>query len=260
MKPTAIIADDEPLLREHLSQRLQAAWPELEIVGQARNGREAVELYDRAHPDICFLDVQMPAMTGIEAARHIGDAARLVFVTAFDQYAVDAFEAGALDYLIKPVTDSRLSQCVTRLQQQLRMLEQGPNATTLLDLARRLQRLEGFAKSEHLKWLRASLGSATYLIPVKDIDYLRADQKYTRVAYHDTDGAPLEALIRSPLKDLILQLDPDSFSQIHRGIAVNLHAVKRVVRTDRDSAEVELKGRSERLPVSKTFLAVFRDT
>ncbi|AVP97275.1 DNA-binding response regulator [Ahniella affigens] len=260
MNARALVADDEPLLREHLVQRLRTLWPELDIVGQARNGREAVELFDRSQPDICFLDVQMPAMTGIEAARHIGGAARLVFVTAFDQYAVDAFEAGALDYLIKPVTDARLGQCVARLQQQLRMLQQGPSADTLLDLARRLQRLEGFAKSEHLKWLRASLGSATYLIPVHDIDYLKADQKYTRVAYHDADGKPLEALIRSPLKDLITQLDPDRFSQIHRGAAVNLHAVKRVVRIDRDSAEVELKGRPERLPVSKTFLAVFRET
>lgn len=260
MNPRALIADDEPLLRTHLASRLAKLWPELVIVGEARNGREAVELFDREHPDLCFLDVQMPVMTGIEAARHIGHAAHLVFVTAFDQYALQAFEAGALDYLIKPVTDARLEHCIARLKQRLGSASQGPSDAVLLDLARRLQRLEGLHQAEHLKWLRASKGSATYLIPVRQIDFLKADQKYTLVAYHDDQHKPLEALIRTPLKDLIAQLDPDTFAQVHRSTAVNLHAIQKVIRMDRDSAEIELKGRAERLPVSKTYLSLFRET
>lgn len=260
MTPRALIADDEPLLREILEARLAKAWPQLQIVARARNGREAVELFERLRPDICFLDVHMPGMSGLEAARLIGPQAQMVFVTAYDKYALDAFEHGVLDYLVKPVTDARLATTVDRLKKRLE--EPRPSAPTdelLREVARRLDRMEGVATTEHLRWLRASKGGGLHLIPVQSVDFLRADSKYTSVGYRDDAGKPAEALIRLALKELAAQLDPKTFVQVHRGSIVNLNSIRRVVRQDRDSAEIEIRHRPERVAVSKTYLHLFRE-
>jgi DNA-binding LytR/AlgR family response regulator len=260
MTPRALIADDEPVLRDILEARLAKAWPELQIVAKARNGREAVELFERLRPDICFLDVHMPGMSGLEAARLIGPQAQMVFVTAYDKYALEAFEHGVLDYLVKPVTDVRLATTVERLKQRMEEpRSSAPSDDLLREVARRLDRIEGVATTGHLRWLRASKGGGLHLIPVQVVDYLRADSKYTSVGYRDDAGRPAEALIRLALKELVSQLDPGMFVQIHRSVVVNLSSIRRVVRLDRDSAEIELKHREERLPVSKTYLHLFRE-
>lgn len=260
MTPRALIADDEPLLREILEARLAKAWPQLQVVARARNGREAVELFERLRPDVCFLDVHMPGMSGLEAARLIGPQAQMVFVTAYDRYALDAFEHGVLDYLVKPVTDARLATTVERLKKRMEEPRTpAPSDELLREVARRLDRMEGVATTEHLRWLRASKGGGLQLIPVREVDFLRADSKYTSVGYRDDAGKPAEALIRLALKELAAQLDPATFAQVHRGVVVNLNSIRRVVRLDRDSAEIELKHRPERLPVSRTYLHLFRE-
>jgi len=255
-RATALIADDEPLLRSALERMLATAWPELEIVAQARNGSEAVTLYQEKQPQVCFLDVQMPGLTGVEAARQIGRQPQLVFVTAFSQYAVDAFEHGALDYLVKPVEAARLADTVARLQERLRSDELGSHSDVLLD--RLSARLQGKRDPAPLRWLRASVGSTLRMIAVEDVDYLRSDEKYTRIAWRDEQGDAAEALIRTPLKELILQLDQEQFVQVHRSVVVNLHAVSQVLRGDNETGTIVLKGRSEQLPVSRSFLSVFR--
>ena len=201
--PTALIADDEPLLREALSSQLKQAWPELEIVAQARNGREAVQLFESRRPDICFLDVHMPGISGVEAARYIGRQAHLVFVTAYDQYAVEAFAQGVLDYLVKPVEAARLAETVARLKERLAAAQPASNTEhLLLQLAEQLARFQGGSPAP-LRWIRAQVGQTLRLISVDEIDYLRADTKYTRVAWRGDAGEPGEALIRTPLKELI---------------------------------------------------------
>ena len=200
-RPTALIADDEPLLRTSLTRLLAQAWPELEIVAQARNGREAVEMFEAHQPDICFLDVHMPGMSGVEAARHIGRRAHLVFVTAYDQYAVQAFDEGALDYLVKPVEPARLADTVGRLKERLRAAQPLPNAEALLEqLVARLDK--DAAAPAPLRWIRASVGNALRLIPVDEVDFLRSDEKYTLVAWRGEGGKPGEALVRLTLKEL----------------------------------------------------------
>lgn len=255
-RPTALIADDEPLLRDALERLLAQAWPELEIVAQARNGREAIDRFEAEQPDICFLDVHMPGTTGVEAARHIGRRAHLVFVTAYDQYAVQAFAQGVLDYLVKPVEPSRLAETVARLQERLRAAQPALNTEALLQqLAASLQRNAAPAR---LRWLRASVGQTVRLIPVDDIDFLRSEEKYTLIAWRDDAGVPREAVIRSPLKELVAQLDATQFAQVHRSVVVNLRAVSHVTRGLNETADVHLKGRDEVLPVSRSHLHLFR--
>jgi DNA-binding LytR/AlgR family response regulator len=250
----ALIADDEPLLREALKHQLALAWPELEIVAQARNGREAIEQFEALRPDICFLDVQMPGVSGVEAARRIGRAAHLVFVTAFDHYAVEAFAQGVLDYLVKPVDPSRLAETVARLQARLLSDVPASNTDSLLQqLAAQLQRAPA-----PLRWIRAQVGQALRLIAADDVDYLRSDAKYTLVAWRGDGGVPAEALVRTPLRELLTQLDTAQFAQIHRACVVNLRAVSHVVRGENETAVVHLKGRREVLPVSRSFAAQFR--
>jgi DNA-binding LytR/AlgR family response regulator len=177
-----LIADDEPLLREALARQLAQAWPELEVVAQARNGREAIQQFEALGPDVCFLDVHMPGLSGVEAAQQIGRRAHLVFVTAYDQYAVQAFAQGALDYLVKPVEQGRLAETVARLQERLQATEPAPDIGALLrQLAAQIAELQRGAAPEPLRWIRAQDGQALRLIPVDDVDYLRADTKYTRV-------------------------------------------------------------------------------
>jgi DNA-binding LytR/AlgR family response regulator len=252
---SALIADDEPLLRESLARVLQQAWPELEIVAQARNGREAVELFEQHQPCICFLDVQMPGMTGVEAAQQIGTRAHLVFVTAFQQYAIDAFDQGALDYLVKPVEPARLAATVRRLQERVRTAQPALNEELLQQLARAMNR--GLAPPS-LRWLRASVGNNVRMIDVARVDYLRSEDKYTRVAYRDDADKAAEAIVRTPLKDLLAQLDATQFAQVHRSVVVNLGAVSHVTRGENETADLHLKGRSEVLPVSRAWLHLFR--
>jgi DNA-binding LytR/AlgR family response regulator len=255
-RPTALIAEDEPLLREALGRMLAHAWPELEVVAQARNGREAIEQFEALQPDICFLDVHMPGTTGIEAARHIGRRAHLVFVTAYDKYAVQAFSHGVLDYLVKPVEPARLAETVARLQERLRAAQPALNTEELLQqLSAALQRS---ASPAPLRWLRASVGSIVRLIPVDDIDFLRSEEKCTLVAWRDETGQSREAVIRTPLKDLIGQLDASQFAQVHRSVVVSLRAISHVTRGPNETADIHLKGRDEVLPVSRRYLHLFR--
>jgi DNA-binding LytR/AlgR family response regulator len=252
----ALIADDEPLLRDALVRMLANVWPELEIVAQARNGREAIDLFEAHKPDICFLDVQMPGKTGVEAAQHIGRRAHLVFVTAFVEYAIQAFERGALDYLVKPVEPTRLAETVSRLQERLRAAAPAHDTEALLQQL--AQALNPDAASRTLRWVRASVGPTVRLIAVQDIDFLRAEEKYTQIAWRDDAGQPREAVIRTALKELIPQLDAAEFAQVHRSVVVNLRAISHVTRGANETADIHLKGREEVLPVSRTYLHLFR--
>jgi len=261
-QPTALVADDEPLLREHLCAQLAQAWPELRVVAEARNGREAIEAAEALSPDVCFLDIHMPGLNGIEAARAIGTRGTqpaLVFVTAYEQYAVQAFERGAIDYLIKPFEPERLAETVARLRERLLAKRAAPAAeavpgldVVLDELSGRLRAL-GVAARPWLQWIKASVGPNLRLIPVDEVLYLRADEKYTLVAWAGGD-----ALIRRPIRELIEELDPERFVQIHRSTIVNLRAVAQVIRGPNETAEVQLKSRPELLSVSRTYLHVFR--
>jgi DNA-binding LytR/AlgR family response regulator len=257
-RPTALIADDEPLLRESLERLLGAAWPELEIVARARNGREAIELFEAHTPKVCFLDVQMPGKTGVEAAQAIGRRAHVVFVTAFHEYAVQAFAQGALDYLVKPVEAPRLADTVARVKERLKDSQPANTEKLLAELAAALESRGRAAAREPLKWLRASVGETVRLIAVEDVDYLRADEKYTTVAWRDEARVPRESVIRLPLKELLADLDPNQVAQVHRSVVVNLRAVSHVTRGDHDTADIHLKTRPEVLPVSRSFLHLFK--
>ena len=256
--PTALIADDEPLLREALCRQLAKVWPELEIVAEARNGREAVRMFDERGPDVCFLDVHMPGLSGVDAANHIGRRAHVVFVTAFDHYAVQAFAQGALDYLLKPVEEARLAETVTRLKERLQSLRPAINTEQLLEqLSAQLEKLRSGEKGELLQWIRAQTGKTLRLIAIDDVDYLRSDAKYTLVAWRDR-GKPAEAVVRTPLKELIEGLDQEQFAQVHRSVVVNLRSISHVIRHDNETAEIHLKGRQEVLPVSRNYVHLFR--
>lgn len=253
---TALIADDEPLLRRSLRRMLAQVWPELEIIAEARNGREAVEQFEALRPDVCFLDVQMPGLSGVEAARFIGRRAELVFVTAFNQYAVEAFAHGVLDYLVKPVESERLAETVVRLRERLQASQGSVDTETLVEqLAEQLRK--GSAPPT-LRWIRASVGLVVRMIGVDEIDYLRSDEKYTRIAWRGDAGKPADALIRTPLKELMVQLDPMHFVQVHRAVVVNQRAISHVIRGDNETATIHLRGRDEVLPVSRNYLHLFK--
>jgi DNA-binding LytR/AlgR family response regulator len=259
VRATALIADDEPLLRDALRRQLAIAWPGLEIVAEARNGRETVRLFDERHPDICFLDVHMPGLSGVDAANHIGRRAHLVFVTAYDHYAVQAFAQGALDYLLKPVEQARLAETVSRLRERLQSSKPAINTEQLLQqLSEQLATLQRRGGSrDTLRWIRAQAGKTVRLIAIDDVDYLRSDAKYTSVAWRD-GGKPAEAVVRTPLKELLEQLDAEQFAQVHRSVVVNLRAISHVKRHDNETAEIHLKGRDDVLPVSRHYLHLFR--
>lgn len=257
-RPTALIADDEPLLRDALARQLAAVWPELEVVAQTRNGRETVDLFEVRRPDVCFLDVHMPGMSGLDAARQIGRRAHLVFVTAYDDYAVEAFAQGALDYLLKPVERKRLTDTVARLKERLQGAQPAVNTEALLQqLTAQLAELQRTAPPAPLRWIRAQVGQTLRLIPVDAIDYARSDAKYTVVAWRGDDGEPAEAVVRMALRDLVARLDASQFAQTHRSVVVNLRAISHVRRRDNDTAEIHLKRRREVLPVSRSYLHLF---
>lgn len=253
-RPTALIADDEPLLRDALQRLLTITWPDLDIVALARNGREAVELFDRSRPQVCFLDVHMPGVNGIDAAHVIGDRAHLVFVTAFDQYAVQAFAEGALDYLVKPVEPVRLAATVSRLQARLR--ESRPVLHTEALLQELAARLKPSGEAPRLRWIRAQVGQQIRLIAVDDIQYLRSDSKYTKVVWRGDGGG--EALVTTPLKELVAQLDPARFVQVHRSVVVNLQAISHVTRGENETAHIHLRHGDDVLPVSRSYGHLFK--
>jgi DNA-binding LytR/AlgR family response regulator len=254
---TALIADDEPLLRERLATHLALLWPELQIVAQARNGREAVELFEDHAPAVVFLDVHMPGLSGIDAARAMLRRTQIVFVTAYEQYAVKAFEHGAIDYLVKPFEPERLADTVQRLKQ--RLLPGAAAGAPDHSVEAVLERLAGELRSRGgesrrwLQWIKASVGSTLRLIPVEQVIFLRSDEKYTLVVW---DGG--EALIRKTIRELADELDPERFAQIHRSVIVNLARVAQVSRGLNETADVMLHGRSEILPVSRSYLHLFR--
>jgi DNA-binding LytR/AlgR family response regulator len=256
---TALIADDEPLLRDALRRLLAEVWPALDIVAEARNGREAVRLFDERHPDICFLDVHMPGLSGVDAANHIGRRAHLVFITAYDHYAVQAFAQGALDYLLKPVEPARLADTVSRLKERLQSSRPAINTEQLLQqLSEQLAKLQSAgSRNDALRWIRAQAGKTVRLIAIDDVDYLRSDAKYTIVAWRD-GGKPAEAVVRTPLKELLERLDAEQFAQVHRSVVVNLRAISHVKRHDNETAEIHVKGRDDVLPVSRNYLHLFR--
>ena len=246
--PTALIAEDEPMLRAMLKARLAEAWPELVIVAEAANGAEALSLFSAHRPDIALLDIRMPVKSGLEVAREIAGACHVVFVTAYDEYAVAAFDEGAVDYVLKPPAPERIARVVARLKARLYAAPLDLSAL----LARLAERAEP-APASPLKWIRASLGTSMRLIAVDDVLYFRAEDKYTKVV--TADG---EALIRKSIRELFEELDPDAFWQVHRGTIVNLGAIGRVDRDWRDQPVIVLKGRAETLTVSRTFAHRFK--
>jgi DNA-binding LytR/AlgR family response regulator len=253
---TALIADDEPLLREHLAAHLARLWPELRVVAQARNGREAVELFEDHQPQVVFLDVHMPGLSGIDAARCMVGRTQIVFVTAYEQYAVKAFEQGAIDYLVKPFDEARLAETVQRLRQRLQPPTLSATADSAVEVV--LERLAGELRGRGearrwLQWIKASVGTTVRLIPVEQVVFLRSDEKYTLVVW---DGG--EALIRKTIRELADELDPERFAQIHRSVIVNLARISQVSRGVNETADVHLTGRSEVLPVSRSYLHLFR--
>ena len=252
MKVRALIADDEPLMREQLRARLRELWPELDIVAEARNGAEAIELVRAERPQVVFLDIRMPAKSGIEAAREIaalpGRVPEIVFVTAYDQYAIDAFEAGVLDYILKPAERERLARTVERIRARLAAPVDIANVQQAL--ARLAEKLEPPAR---LKWIQASIGAELRMIPVDDVLYFVSDEKYTRV-----QTAQQEALIRKPIKELIAELDPAQFWQIHRSTLINTSAIAGISRDERGRQLVTIKGRPEKLEVSRSYAHLFR--
>ncbi|PIL41246.1 LytR/AlgR family response regulator transcription factor [Massilia psychrophila] len=254
--PTAIIADDERLMRDQLRMRLFEAWPELEIVGEAKNGEEAVALVAQLHPDLTFLDIRMPGTTGMEAARQIGGQSNIVFVTAYDQYAVEAFERGAVDYVLKPPEPERLQVTVARLKERLAKPKEA-NAVNVNDsvtqMLSQLAQKMAAPKAAYLQWIQASIGQDLRMIPVEDILFFRSDEKYTCV-----QTERFEALIRKPVRDLAEELDPALFWQIHRATLVNVNAIEGVTRDIRGRHLVLIKGKPDKLEVSRSFLHLFK--
>jgi DNA-binding LytR/AlgR family response regulator len=250
----AVIADDEPLMRSQLRARLGELWPELEIVAEAKNGVEAVEQVEEHRPDVVFLDIRMPAKTGIEAAREIakleGRLPEIVFVTAYDQYAIDAFQQGVIDYVLKPAERERLAVTVERLQKRLAAPSSSSDALQQA-LAKLAERLE--PASSRLKWIQASVGNQIQMIAVDDVLFFVSDEKYTRV-----QTAQQEALIRKPIKELIDELDPQQFWQIHRSTLINARAIAGIIRDERGRQLVAIKGRPEKLEVSRGYAHLFK--
>jgi DNA-binding LytR/AlgR family response regulator len=264
----ALLADDERLLREQLRARLAEVWPDLEICGEARDGQEALVQAQALRPDVVFLDIRMPGMTGLEAAAEIvalpAWSGEIVFVTAYDEYAVAAFERGALDYLLKPVEAGRLAQTVQRLRARLEARRQsgstGAPDEAALDamLAKLLQIGQGLGRGDAavqppLRWIQCSVAQTTRLIDVRDVLFFRSDEKYTRVQTRDQ-----EAFIRTPIRELLPRLDGQQFWQIHRSTLVNLAAIASVTRDDTGRQRVHLAGHPEVLEVSRSFAHLFR--
>ena len=268
MNIRAVIADDERLMREQLRARLAEVWPELEIVAEAKNGLEAVELTTQHRPDLVFLDIRMPGMTGVEAARQIGqlaagdddwDGCEIVFITAYDQYAVEAFEQGVVDYVLKPAERERLALTVERIRKRLAQRAASHEAPPVAgpEMQQLLQKLalqlNPGSAPQRLRWIQATVGQSIQMIPVDDVLFFISDEKYTRV-----QTATIEALIRKPIKELLDELDPNQFWQIHRSTLVNTHCIAGVTRDLRGRQIVAIKGSTEKLEVSRSYTHLFK--
>lgn len=265
----AVLADDERLMREQLRGRLTEVWPELDIVAEAKNGLEAVELVREHRPDIVFLDIRMPGLTGVDAARQIAQlpeddswlVPEIVFITAYDQYAVEAFTQGVADYVLKPAERERLQVTVERIKKRLAQRHDGAEAENggsaaapLQQLLHRLSaQLNPSAAPHYLQWIQATVGQAIQMIPVEDVLFFISDEKYTRV-----QTATLEALIRKPIKELVDELDPQLFWQIHRSTLVNVKAIGGITRDFRGRQLVGVKGHPEKLEVSRSYTHLFK--
>jgi DNA-binding LytR/AlgR family response regulator len=249
----AIIAEDEPLLAEQLKTLLGRAWPELSVVAIAGNGPAALEAIEREKPEVAFLDIRMPGMTGLEVAAELADrlgerVPAIVFVTAYDEFALEAFDLAAVDYLLKPVTEVRLARCIERLRGK----PHGVDA--LVSQLRQVLKAESLKNpAETLRILRAGIGDTVKMIPIEEVCYFQASDKYTGVVTRDG-----EALIRIPLKELLPQLPAERFAQIHRGTIINLGEVAAAVRDDAGRVSLKLRNRKETLPVSRLYADQFR--
>lgn len=246
---TALIADDEEAPREQLRAALGRLWPELAIVAASTNGVDAWDDCLAHEPAVAFLDIRMPGLTGLDVARRLSALATppvIVFVTAYDDHALAAFDAGAVDYVLKPVDDERLAQALARVR--ARVAQPAPDVNALQRLLASLP-----APKPVPRPIQASVGREVLLIQPEDIVYFEADQRYTRVVHHGGD-----ALIRTPLRELLTQLDPDQFWQIHRSVLVNSRCIAKAIRVDEGTMVVSLRGREERLPVSRQFQALFK--
>ena len=256
MPLTAIIAEDEPILRAQLKTKLGKLWPELQVLADVGDGEAALQAITIHQPTLAFLDIQMPEMTGVEVARQLARnkdlRCHVVFVTAFDQYAVEAFETGAIDYLLKPYADERLAATIARLK--LRLDTPSP-AGTEQNLAVLLEQLAAklSPQLERLKWIKANIGANLSLIPIDEVLFFQADEKYTLVATKERD-----ALIRTPIKELLIGLEPEKFWQIHRSTIVNATSIESVSRDIHGQATVKIRGRRENLTVSRPFSHLFK--
>ncbi|TXF98706.1 LytR/AlgR family response regulator transcription factor [Massilia arenae] len=249
MSVTVLVAEDEPLMRERLLGMLATAWPEAQVVAAPENGIDAWDAWLEHEPQVVFLDIRMPGMSGLEVAERIGRRSHVVFVTAYDQYAVDAFDTGAVDYLLKPIQPGRLDKALARLREKL---DARPDDVS--EVVQQVKAASPPPKREKLKWLKASVGKQIRLIDVEEVLFFQADTKYTRVVLADS-----EALVRIPLKDLVGGLDAGLFWQIHRGTLVNVNAIRAAERVDAERMQVLLRGSDEVLPVSRSFTHLFRE-
>lgn len=251
----AVIAEDEPILRAQLKSKLAKLWPELKVVAEVGDGELALEAIAEHHPQLAFLDIRMPEMTGVEVARSLAANPSLkchvVFVTAFDQYAVEAFETNAVDYVLKPYSDQRLQAAVDRLKERLHAQPPPPPQDLNALVATIAAKLN--PQKEQLKWIKASVGQTLRLIPIEDVLFFQAGDKYTLVATKDVD-----ALIRTPIKDILEGIDGEKYWQIHRSTIVNASAIESVSRDFRGQASIKVKGRKETLPVSRPFSHLFK--
>jgi DNA-binding LytR/AlgR family response regulator len=272
--PRAVLADDERLMREQLRARLAEVWPELELVAEAKNGIEAVQLVEQHRPDIVFLDIRMPGLTGVDAARQIAQLEpaegedefplpEIVFITAYDQYAVEAFEQGVVDYVLKPAERDRLSLTVERVKKRLAAKQSNdagaegidaPPSAPLQQLLHQLSaRLNPGSAQKYLQWIQATVGQTIQMIPVEDVLFFVSDEKYTRV-----QTAQVEALIRKPIKELVDELDPQLFWQIHRSTLIAVKSIAGVTRDFRGRQIVSVKGHGEKLEVSRSYTGLFK--
>ncbi|MGD8115175.1 LytR/AlgR family response regulator transcription factor [Vibrio sp. TRT 29B02] len=253
---SAVIADDEPLLRHHLNKLLGECWPELEIVGLAKNGQEALQLIEQHKPSVVFLDIKMPQLDGMAAAKILDKSdteTQIVFVTAYDEYALQAFETNAVDYLLKPLSEKRLEQCIAKLKVRLNtnVPPLQPNMSMLLD---QIQQISQQAKPTYLSWLRASRGDDIHLIAASDVLFFKAEDKYVSLFAKEGDKK-VEYLLRTSLRELLQQLDPQQFWQIHRSTIVNVSAVEKVKKVITGKMVVVIGG--EKLPVSRAMQSQF---
>jgi DNA-binding LytR/AlgR family response regulator len=248
----AIIADDEEQLRRYLRSQLAEVWPDLSICGEARNGQEALELIEHYQPEIAFLDIRMPGLSGIEVAKKIAGSCWVVFVTAYDQYAVEAFEHDAIDYLVKPVTHERLERTIKRLREQIAPSHKPPPEVSEI-VERLMASLSQRQTPQYLRFVRVQEGDGIRLIPVEEVYYFKAGDKYTMVITKES-----ESLIRKPIKELADELDPQNFWRIHRGTIVNVQCVAQVSRSVTGKGVVRLKGRPESLAISRQYIHLFK--